>query len=130
MAVQEVYRPKKKQDDTFQKMQQVGGLVSLIPGGQVWGAAISGAGMLGQMANPYKPEPVQPEQVQSSQDQGLDMPDYSKALARRQEGLERDPFQSLVDARDALDKMELDEETRLKLRQPLDKAIMAQRSIG
>lgn len=129
MAIQEVYRPQKKQDDTFQKVQQIGGIVSLIPGGQVIGGAMVGAGALGQMANPYKPEPPQAETIEAAGNE-LDMPDYSKALARRQEGLERDPFKSVIDAREALDKMALDEETKLRLRKPLDAAIAAQRSIG
>ena len=128
MAVQQVYQPEKKQDNSFQTLGQLGGLISMIPHpvAKGVGGGMMAVGTLGAMTQ--KPEKYTPQASPVEGD--LNMPDYSQAIARREKQLAQDPYQGLVDAKAALSALDVDDETKLRLQKPLDAAIAAQRSIG
>jgi hypothetical protein len=145
MSVINVYQPStNKTDNTGQRMQQIGGLISMIPhpAAQAAGGGLAALGTIKQMTT-QQPKEIGQQGVISSQQQRvampsqtpraaqaeLDMPDYSSALNRRTE-LAQNADQELIDARAALEALDMDQELKTRLQKPLEAAIAAQRSIG
>lgn len=146
MAVVNVYRPQdKKVDNTGRQLAQVGGLISMIPHpyAKAAGGAMVAGGTLMELSKPeqtaqqYEQAPIQsqqasiqmPSQTPRAAQAELDMPDYSSALNRRTQ-LAQNADKELLDARAALEALDMDQELKMKLQKPLEAAIAAQRSLG
>jgi len=127
MAIINVQNQEKK-DDSLQKIGAVGGLISMIPTPytRAIGGVMQGAAILGSMAQ--KPG-YQPVPAQMTAAENIEMPDRSLALQRRQELNTSDPYQSLVDAKEALEKLDIDPDLKNRLSIPLETAINAQRRV-
>jgi len=127
MAVISVENQEKK-DDSLQKIGAVGGLISMIPTPytRAIGGVMQGAAVLGSMAQKPGYKPVQPQMIAA---ENIEMPDRSQALQRRQELNSSDPYQSLVDAREALAKLDIDPDLKNRLSIPIDTALNAQRRV-
>jgi len=128
MAVISVENQEKK-DDSLQKIGAVGGLISMIPTPytRAIGGVMQGAAVLGSMAKKPGYQPVQPQMTAAAEN--IQMPDRSQALQRRQELNSSDPYQSLVDAREALAKLDIDPDLKNRLSIPIDTALNAQRRV-
>ena len=125
MPIQRVGEPAKKDSGLRGSMEAAGGAMSMAP--NPWVKGIGMAMQLGSQLGAMTEKRDQPTMVAPQQE--LDMPDYSKALDRREQALD-DPYKNIMDARAALDRLAMDEETKMQLRKPLDAALAAQRSIG
>jgi len=127
MAVIDVQNQEKK-DDSLQKIGAVGGLISMIPTPytRAIGGVMQGAAVLGSMSQKPSYQPV-PAQMISAEN--IQMPDRSQALQRRQELNTSDPYQSLVDAKEALAKLDIDPDLKNRLSIPIDTALNAQRRV-
>ena len=145
MTVSNVYMPQKnKVDDSGQKMTQIGGLISMIPhpAAKAVGGGMAAFGTLKQMTTKQPKQIGQqgpigggapssyrmPSQTPRAAQAELDMPDYSGAISRRERAVADNPEQALIDARAAIEALEMDQEAKMRLQKPIDIALQAQRS--
>lgn len=107
MAITRVIQPQRPEDplSKVSKVAQIAGTVGTLAG-QPWGPPVAAAGSLGGQVS------QQPPQVQS-----VDPVDVQSAISRRQQT--SDPYQYINEATLAIDELDIPNDQKLRLKQPL-----------